>query len=416
MGTKPIYLSPPRIVVEGEPSKCQGFWNRNKGWIFVVLAQFCGALMNGIARLLEDRESVGESMHPLQIIFFRMSITAILSSLYIWYAAVPEPLGAEEIRGLLTLRGIGGFVGVFAIYYSLVYLPISDVTVITFLIPPVTLWAGAIFLGERFSLREMIAVAASFIGIVVVARPLALLETVEFMCGDLHDQHHPGQLSKPLERFWAMSIGMVGVFGGACAYTVIRHIGQRVHPLVSVNYYAVISAVVSLVALFSIPSVPFQMPQGAREWLLLLSMGVSGFGLALGLTAGLQQEKSNAATLMIYTEIIFSLLLDFMIWGHVPDVYSIVGGLIVLASSVFAALPSMRDSEFTASDEEGLTVWSSERLLDEDMLISSTSSFFTFEDPPMSDEDTLIEEQKPSMLALKSPTSAVRLLFDENEK
>jgi drug/metabolite transporter (DMT)-like permease len=299
---------------------------------------------------------------------------------------------------------------------SLVYLPIADVTVITFLIPPVTLWAGSIFLGDRFTLRELIAVAASFIGIVIVARPLSILQPVEFMCGDLHDEHHPGQVSKPLQRFWAIAIGMIGVFGGACAYTVIRHIGQRVHPLVSVNYYAVISTIVSLIALLCVPSVPFQMPSGAREWLLLLAMGVSGFGLALGLTAGLQQEKSNAATLMIYTEIVFSLILDFLIWGNVPDVYSISGGLIVLASSIFAALPRRSDHEVIDSDEERLTVWSSERLLDEDMLISSTSSYFTFEDPPLSDDDTLCGDETAPLTGLKTPTSAVKMLFNENEK
>jgi hypothetical protein len=45
-----------------------------------------------------------------------MSITALLSSAYLWYASVPEPLGVRGIRGLLVLRGMGGFVGVYAIY------------------------------------------------------------------------------------------------------------------------------------------------------------------------------------------------------------------------------------------------------------------------------------------------------------
>ncbi len=46
-----------------------------------------------------------------------MAITLIVSSAYLWYKKVPSfPLGAPEVRGLLMLRGFGGFVGVLGLY------------------------------------------------------------------------------------------------------------------------------------------------------------------------------------------------------------------------------------------------------------------------------------------------------------
>jgi drug/metabolite transporter (DMT)-like permease len=54
------------------------------------------------------------------------------------------------------------FFGLFGIYYSLVYLSLSDATVLTFLAPLCTTVAGSVFLGEKFSYREILAGCKSF--------------------------------------------------------------------------------------------------------------------------------------------------------------------------------------------------------------------------------------------------------------
>ena len=57
----------------------------------------------------------------------------------------------------LLILCTSSFVGVFGIYYSLKYLSLSDAIVLTFLAPTCTAISGAIFLGERFKLREAMA-------------------------------------------------------------------------------------------------------------------------------------------------------------------------------------------------------------------------------------------------------------------
>lgn len=49
------------------------------------------------------------------------------------------------------------FFGLFGVYYSLQYLSLSDATVLTFLGPLFTGIAGAIFLKEKFTLKEGLA-------------------------------------------------------------------------------------------------------------------------------------------------------------------------------------------------------------------------------------------------------------------
>jgi drug/metabolite transporter (DMT)-like permease len=91
-----------------------------------------------------------------------------------YYASVPYPItGPPEVRHLLAFRGVSGFFGqsnafarwefadsasgLFGIYYSLIYLSLSDSVVITFLTPTTTAIAGYLLLGETLTRREMIA-------------------------------------------------------------------------------------------------------------------------------------------------------------------------------------------------------------------------------------------------------------------
>jgi hypothetical protein len=49
-----------------------------------------------------------------------MSMTFILSSLYMWWTKVPYfPLGKPSVRGLLVIRALFGFFGLFLLYCKL---------------------------------------------------------------------------------------------------------------------------------------------------------------------------------------------------------------------------------------------------------------------------------------------------------
>jgi len=54
------------------------------------------------------------------------------------------------------------FIGLFGIYFSLQYLSLSDATVLTFLAPICTVFTGALFLGETFSRRQVLAGSEDF--------------------------------------------------------------------------------------------------------------------------------------------------------------------------------------------------------------------------------------------------------------
>lgn len=68
-----------------------------------------------MTRLLET--GFETKFHALQVVFARMSITALIGSVYLWWKRTPDfPLGPPGVRRLLVLRGFAGTTGLFGLY------------------------------------------------------------------------------------------------------------------------------------------------------------------------------------------------------------------------------------------------------------------------------------------------------------
>lgn len=219
---------------------------------------------------------------------------------------------------------------------SVHYLPLAEATVFRFLVPIVTAWACSVFLGQAFTRKELLAGVVAFIGVVFIAHPASIFGPIDDNVG----AGSKGGIDEvtPTQRLVAIAVSVAGIFGASGAYTTIRIIGDRAHALMSVNYFALLATTGSTFALLATPGIRFVMPEGAREWTLLLLLGVLGFVLQFLLTAGLQLDKSSKATSMLYAQVVFALLFDWVIWGVLPGSLSILGGSIVIVSTLWAAL------------------------------------------------------------------------------
>lgn len=352
--------------LQGWREDIRAFWHRNIGLALVLLSQFFGTCMNITTRILELEGNNGKGLHPFQVLFARMTITLTLSSLYMWYRKTPHfPLGVKEVRWLLVARGFGGFFGVFGLYYSLVYLDLSDATVLTFLAPSLACWACSILLKQPFTRMEQIAALVSLLGVVLIARPTSFFGSAndpppaagngEGATGEGAVHHR----ATPAERLSAVGVAMLGVMGAATAYTTIRWIGKRAHPLITVNYFAAWCTIVSTTALTFVPSIPFALPSGIIEWSYLIFLGVCGFAMQFLLAAGLQAEKSSRATNMVYVQMLFALLADRIVFGQSPAALSLVGGAMILGSAIYVAVKKEEVKKEdrgsgTADEERGL--------------------------------------------------------------
>lgn len=213
---------------------------------------------------------------------------------------------------------------------SFQYLALAPGTLITFLTPIIVSFACSVVLHTPFTRRELCAGLVSLGGIVLVAQPWAtsLPNTGSVPVPDVSSA----------QRLAAVGMALLGCLGGSTAYTAIRVIGSRAHALISVTYYAMLCTILSSLCLVFLPSVPFRIPSTVAEWGLMLGLGLSGFALQFMLTAGLQADKTSRATNMMYSEVVFTLILDWLIWGVVPGWVTWIGGLLVCGSTVFVAV------------------------------------------------------------------------------
>lgn len=277
-----------------------------------------------------------------------MSITAVASYLYMWYARVPAPFGTRPIIFLLITRATFGFLGVYGIYYSVQYLPLAEATVITFLAPIVTCYACSLLIpGETFSTRQQLAALVSLGGVILIAQPFRKREGGNGDSPSSADSYH---------HVLATIVAFVGVIGAAGAYTSIRMIGRRAHPLVSVTYFSTVTTIISLVAMAAVPGVPFRLPSNTLEWSFMVGLGVCGFLLQFLLTAGLsyvppaevsvsKAGQGSRATSMVYTQVVFALFYDKIIWGTTMSLVSAAGSVLILACAIYVAVMQEGRSE-----------------------------------------------------------------------
>lgn len=167
----------------------------------------------------------------------------------------------------------------------------------------------------------------------------------------------------------------------------MKRIGSRSHPLMVVNYLAwVIVGVAAVVVAIEQPT----WPTSPKSWAFMLFVGVFG-GLMVRissvvhmrdpafrhsgshycqeflLTAGISSDRSSASTVMIYSQVLWALAIDRVIWHVSMNIWTFVGVGGVVGSLIMVSLakeiPALRRKTrqdyqaVPATDVAGSTVY-----------------------------------------------------------
>ncbi|KAJ7471884.1 hypothetical protein FB451DRAFT_1090009 [Mycena latifolia] len=352
-----IPLDEPRPRLRSALDSVQGFLSLNAGLFLVTAASAVFSLVNVAVKTLQNLD---EPVSTLELIVVRMGITYICSVAYMLIQKVPHPFnGPEGVRTLLIFRGVTGFIGLNGTYFSLQYLSLSDVTVLSFLVPICTAISGSFFLKETFTRREAVAGLCSLFGVVLIARP-------DFLFGAL-----PG--SSPVEekhRMLAIGIALCGVVGTTGAMTSIRAIGQRAHPMHLLSFFSLQSVIAGSI-LMAIMQEPIVIPT-RLAWLVLLTViGILGFVAQILLTMGFQRETAGRASMALYTQIIFASALERIFFHTTPTSLSLLGTAIIMTSAIYVALTKKKNPDAEKPDQGDGRVGADDISLEEGLLHSS---------------------------------------------
>jgi len=298
--------------------------------------------------------------------FHNQGITYICCIIYMLWEQIPNPcIGPKGVRLLLAFRGFSGFFSLSGVYYSLQYLSLSDATVLTFLAPMCTAVVGALVLKESFTRKEALAGIFSLFGVVLIARPVFLFSHLSHIpeltpvVDGIKTPTDAIGTATPSQRLTAVGAALVGVLGATGAYTSLRAIGKRAHPLHSLVSFSTQCIIISSVVMLATRSA-FVIPTRLDWILLLVVIGIFGFIAQVLLTMGLQRETAGRGTMAVYVQIIFATVLEWIFFHTIPSILSIFGTIIIMTSAIYVAITkknNAKSSNRTADDlalEEGL--------------------------------------------------------------
>jgi drug/metabolite transporter (DMT)-like permease len=274
-----------------------------------VLSTLVFTGMSAVLKTLTTRYPIGE------VVFFR-SVFAMIP-LLMWLAWQRALINSVRTRNLLGhfKRGFIGTAGMFLGFSALSFLPLPDAIAIGYASPLIVVVLAALVLQERVRAYRWTAVAIGFVGVVIMLSPY--LSPGMFV---------GGMTSGP-------TIGAAAALAGACcsagAMIQVRRLTATEKTGAIVFYFFILASGLSLLTL------PFGWRLPDRTDLLLFVLGgtLGGVGQIL-VTESYRHADTSIIAPFEYTSMIWALLIGWMMFGDLPALTVIVGGLIVTASGL----------------------------------------------------------------------------------
>lgn len=265
----------------------------------MTLGFFSFSASDAIAKLLTS------SFHPLQIVWLRM--LGLFIGVCVLVALKGLPILRTPKPQLQILRGAVAVGSATCFIIAVGFVPLADAVAVTFVAPFIVTILGAWLLKESVGPRRWLAVVAGFIGMLIVIRP--------------------GQ----------------GIFHPAILLVVIAAIFFAIRQLLS-RWLSTSDSVVTTVAYtsivaFSITSLalPFVWvtPSGQKILLIIFGLALSAAIGEILIIRALNIAQSVVLAPSHYTLIIWSTLYGYVLFNDLPDLWTLIGCSIIIASGFY---------------------------------------------------------------------------------
>ena len=214
-------------------------------------------------------------------------------------------------------RGVMGAVAMLFSFAGLGYLPLPEVTAISYLAPLLTVVFAAFILKEEVRIFRISAVGLGLVGVFIVVWPkLTFFGVVP--------QAHAG----PSETL-GVALVLTGATFAALAQIFVRRLVQTDKTPAIVFYFSVTSIAISLL------TVPFGWiwPTFFEAGLLVLAGLLGGVG-QIFLTSSYREAEASVVAPFDYASMIFALLIGYFIFAEVPSLTTLAGAALVIFAGI----------------------------------------------------------------------------------
>ncbi len=255
-------------------------------------------------------KAVSAEFPTAEIVLFRSAIAVLVTLPLLWRHGGLIALRTRRPWGHLA-RTITGFVGMVTSYYGYSKLPLAINTVLGFTMPLLLTLLAVPLLGERAGWRRMCAVLVGLAGVVVVVRPW-----------------HHGADSLPLVP---VVVVLLGVVAWALSMISIRRMGGVGESNVAIVLWFSFGAT----AMGAAMTVPVWQTPDPLQLAALTAVGmISGLAQLL-MTEGYRSGEPSLVAPFEYGAILYTTVLGMAIWSETPDLWNIVGIVIIIGSGLY---------------------------------------------------------------------------------
>jgi len=280
-----------------------------KAVLLKVISTLMFSVMGALVRSLGDSVPLG------QVVFFRSAFAALpVVVIYAWRRELRAALYTNRLGGQFG-RGMLGAAGMFLNFAALARLPLADVTAILFASPLITVALAAVFLKERVRVYRWSAVVVGLLGVVVMLLP-------------------------HLSVGAAATMTAAGAVGALCAATAsftnagaviqTRRLTDTETNSSIVFYFSVFCTLAGLLTWpfgWIMPTLP--------QLAALIMVGVIGGVSHLILTESFRFAPASVIAPFDYASMLWAFILGYMLFGELPDEYTIGGAAVVIAAGLF---------------------------------------------------------------------------------
>lgn len=211
----------------------------------------------------------------------------------------------------MVLRSVAEVTGRLGYTLAIALTPLSSASAILQATPLVVAAGAVVFFGERVGWRRWVAIAIGFCGVLLVLRPgvsgfepasiFAVIGTLGFAGRDLATRAAPPSMSN--NQLGIYGFAMLVVAGGvALGWT-----GGASWP-------------------------------SALVWAQLAAATVIGVIAYNALTGAMRAGEISVVAPFRYTRLVFAMVLGVLVFGERPDVWTLVGSVVIVGSGMFTVL------------------------------------------------------------------------------
>lgn len=280
-----------------------------RGILFIVLAMLIFSILNAIVK------DITVQYDPIQLVFFRCFFAAFPAGAFLlirkgWIRPSTSEWSIHFKRALLLA------IGLTVLFIGIGKLPLSNSMALYFSSTLFLVLLSYPILKEKVGLIQGIAVSTGLVGVLVIAKP----------GGDVFH--------------WGAIFVIMGALMES-AYNLYGRLLSATH-----NSYMITFLGSFLPALLLLPILPFIwiMPD-LKGWIALIALGIGGGLGQLCVTTAYRYAPAGILAPMIYSAMLWSVLLDITLYGNWPTESLLIGCGIIIASGLMIVFHESRRKE-----------------------------------------------------------------------